>query len=410
MKAFLTYSGKGGVGKTTITYSLYRAFKSLGFKTIVLDMDLNTPSMHYLIDDEDLISNHRFMGLFLNKSVVDAFLTKAINIIRSKDPEILLIDTPPSITDIHISLIKKLRINSVVLVSQPTELSKGDIERTVPFFENERVSVMGIIENMVENNGQDYRYEKLLSINKEAGLDSRVVYDKNARAFIGLANKLLKKNPAEVTQENRIRQMFDETITEEAVMAMYAIGGDDSSGYYFDRAGRRGPSLSDIKFVSLKTWPALRNVLTDMEPFGMKYVVSEATPERVERLVNAFKTDDTALVMVTKAPNTEIPIVSGEIGECTLKIDDKFNGIPCVEYHTNKGVVRMFPHEVMPADDKIIQDSLTDGAKYVENGKRLIPSLLTVEEIAFSFGSLAGMPSDKKQIKALWQKCMGLIK
>ena len=55
MKSFLTYSGKGGVGKSTTTYCLYQAFKSLGKKVLVLDMDLNTPSMHHLMSDiEDM--------------------------------------------------------------------------------------------------------------------------------------------------------------------------------------------------------------------------------------------------------------------------------------------------------------------------------------------------------------------
>jgi len=414
MKSFLTYSGKGGVGKSTTTYCLYMAFKALGKTVTVLDMDLNTPSMHYLMPDDDLISNKDFKGLFLNKSVVDMFLTRAITTITKRNADILLIDTPPSITDIHISIIKKLKLNAVILVSQPSELSKADVERTVPFFENEGVTVMGIIENMVESNGLQYNYPKLLSVNKERGLESKQVYTANSVAFAELTAELLTKNLVDVSQENKQRIIFDETIDWDKVKAMYWLTEDEYGDVYIDGKGFRKAkhTVSDIKFVNLQTWAKLHSAIESMnreatEMFGgrgLKDQVSEATYERVERLVNAFKVNEVALFMVCKNPHTQIPTICGEIGECTLKIDDKFHGIPSVEYQTSKGSVRMFPHEVIPVEPWMIEECLAYGGQYFENGKRLIPSVELASQYAGAYGRLVGMPDTEEGVINLWER------
>lgn len=423
MKAFLNYSGKGGVGKTTTTYCLYRAMKEIGKKTMVLDMDLNTPSMHHLISNNDLISNHDFKGLFLDKSVINLFVRKAIKRIKTEKPEVLLIDTPPSITDIHFSIIDKFKISAVVLVSQPTKLSKSDVERTVPFFENKGITVVGIIENMVESNGLDYTYEKLLEIPKSKGLDSEVVFNDNKDKLLELSNKLLNSNLKEVTQANKIRTIFDESIGWEEVRQLYHLSYDEHEDEYsmFPTSYRDNKrSHRDIKFVNLNTWERLHRAYTDIDSNGYHNLnvslnrgglltdcIHEATYERVERLVNAFKDDDKALFMITKSPNCNVPTITGEIGVCTLKIDDKFQGIPTVEYQTNNGAVRLFPHEVMPATERIINDAIQDGYEYIEESKRLIPSLDVLIQYSNAFGSRVGAPETHDKCIELWEKVSG---
>lgn len=415
MKAFLNYSGKGGVGKTTTTFCLYKAMKELGKKTIVVDMDLNTPSMHHLIDNTDLISNHEFKGLFLDKSTINLFLKRVISTINKEKPEVLLIDTPPSITDIHFSIIDKFNISAVVLISQPTQLSKSDVERTVPFFQEKGIAVVGIIENMVEENGLEYTYDKLLEVPKSKGLDSNIVFKDNKKSFVDLCKKLLKADLKSVIQKNKNRIIFDEKIGWEEVSQMFGIEYDKHDDYYsMNNIGRHRNERShrDIKFVNLKTWKKLHEAYCQMDDVCLSYFgtkssltdcIHEATYDRVERLVKAFSEDDKALFFVTKAPKTTIPILVGEIGIGTLKIDDKFQGIPTIEYQTNNGVVRMFPHEVMPATESIINDCLHDKYKYIEEGKRFIPPFEVFTQFS-AFGARVGAPDTLEGCVELWEK------
>lgn len=429
MKSFLTYSGKGGVGKSTTTFCLYRAFKELGMNVIVLDMDLNTPSMHHLMS-EDLISNHDYSGLFLDKSTINLFLRESVTKIKNINPDILLIDTPPSITDIHLALIKKLKISASILVSQPSDLSKADVERTVPFFEEKGITVLGIVENMVEDNGLEYRYNKLLSVPKSKGLDTELVYEDNREQFKSLSSSLLAMNLADVSQENKKKAIFDESITKEDVAKMYKIGYDDYSESYFyrqtnrDRALGKPVPLGDIKFVNLSTWKEVHRMIADLKDdigtyMGMGHLtdcVQEATYEKVERLVKAFEYDETALFMIVKNPHTSVTTSVAEIGTCTLKIDDKFNGIPTVEYQTDRGTIRMFPHEVIPVTPQILQDCILDGHTYVDGGKRLIPSVKCMLEYSYTFGSRVGMPEIRddeteeqfeERIEKMWREIAG---
>lgn len=418
MKAFLNYSGKGGVGKTTTTYCLYKAMKALGKETMVLDMDLNTPSMHHLIKNDDLVSNHEFKGLFLDKSVINLFIRRAIKAINGRKPDVLLIDTPPSITDIHFSLIQKFNISAVVLVSQPTELSKSDVERTVPFFEEKGITVVGIVENMVENNGLEYRYEKLIEIPKSKGLDSDVVFKDNKENLIELSQKLLDADLLSVSQENKKRVLFDESIGWDEVKQLYHIDYDEHDGEYSFFAGRNSKrSHRDIKFVNLNTWKQLHEAYCQLDTEGFAFAginvgtgsgrtdcIHEATYERVERLVEAFRDDDKALFMIANNPHTNVPTMVGEIGIGTLKIDDKFQGIPTIEYQTNQGVVRMFPHEVIPVTDRIMSDAVADGYIYIEEGKRFIPPFEVLLQYAGAFGSRVGAPESYEGCVKKWEE------
>lgn len=402
MKSILTYSGKGGVGKSTITYCLYQSFKNKGFKVLVLDMDLNTPSMQYLIDDEDdLISNYQFKGLFLDTPVIKMFISNAINKINSIKPDILLIDTPPSITDIHLALIDKLSISTCLLVSQPSILSKADVEKTVPFFEQRGITVLGIIENMVENNGLDYNYNKLLSLPKEQGLESKQVYENNITIINSLTDDILSKNINSVSQENRLRTIFNESLSLDEALQINGLWYDkEYEEYHFKGGYNSKRSPKDIKFINISTWKELHKAYEDIMErascISYSDPTTEATYERVERLVDAFKESENPLFMITKNPMTEVPTCVGLIGKGLLKIDDKFNGIPTIEFQAPSGILRMFPHEVIPVNASILNDVLIDGHEYINEGRNLIPSLEGMLMYSYTFGNTVGMPEIKE--------------
>lgn len=399
MLSLLVYSGKGGVGKTTVTYCLYKALKAQGCNVVVLDMDLNTPSFHHLASNEDIISASRSMGLFIDEAQISAFLKDAKKKIKQAAPEVLLIDSPPSITHIHYAVMEKLDLSGVVLVTQPTVLSISDVEKTVPFFEQKGITVTGIVENMSNGKPQAYKYNKLASVLRVDELDSDLVYDENVAVFDDIAKQLLKMDLKETSLANRKRQMFDETITMETVRSLYSIVGDEDEGYYFgsgskrDSAGAKQRGLKTVKFVNMRTWGELRDILLHIkedfsdllgaEPYTLKDVLTEASPEKVSRLLEAFEEDNKAMFMITRPLGLTVETLMGEIGTCILLVDDNHHGIPRVEYQTARGACTLFPHEVMPMSQEQIDDCLAyDGYTYIENGSRMLPPLELAQQMA----------------------------
>ena len=116
----------------------------------------------------------------------------------------------------------------------------------------------------------------------------------------------------------------------------------------------------------------------------------ETTSERIERMIEPFKTDEEAYFMITNCPNTEIDIIVGEIGRASLFIADSYYGIPRIKYHTKQGDVVLFPNEVKPATEEDIRIALEDGSTITPDG-RYIPAKGVLEEVYHAFGHRVGL-------------------
>lgn len=170
-------SGKGGVGKSTITANTAISLSKMGFKVGVLDADIYGPSMHLMFDVEKerplsvTIKGHSKMkpienygvkllslGFFTNpnQAVIwrGPMASKALNqLIFDADwgeLDFLLIDLPPGTGDVHLSIVQALPINGAVIVSTPQNIALADAKKGVAMFQQEsiQVPVLGIIENM----------------------------------------------------------------------------------------------------------------------------------------------------------------------------------------------------------------------------------------------------------------------
>jgi Mrp family chromosome partitioning ATPase len=131
MKVLIVYSGKGGVGKSTTSHNLFKAALEQGHKTAILDADVNTPSLHKLVSNENkafLYTPHTLFkeSEFLPKAIVKEYLSSAVTEIKSKDYDYLIIDTPPSITDVHYNLFSLLGASMCLIVTQPRDLSRQE--------------------------------------------------------------------------------------------------------------------------------------------------------------------------------------------------------------------------------------------------------------------------------------------
>lgn len=170
-------SGKGGVGKSTVTANVAVSLAKMGFKVGVLDADVYGPSQHIMFDVErerplsvkvegrskmkpvesygvKLLS----LGFFTNPSQAviwrGPMASKALNqLIFDADwgeLDFLLIDLPPGTGDVHLSIVQALPINGAVVVSTPQNIALADAKKGVAMFQQEAINVpvLGIIENM----------------------------------------------------------------------------------------------------------------------------------------------------------------------------------------------------------------------------------------------------------------------
>ena len=170
-------SGKGGVGKSTVTANLAVSLSKMGFKVGVLDADIYGPSIPIMFDVEDKkplainidgkskmqpVENYGVkvlsIGFFTqpNQAVVwrGPMASKALNQMVFDaawgELDFLLIDLPPGTGDIHLSIMQSLPLTGAVIVSTPQNVALADAKKGVAMFNQESINVpvLGIIENM----------------------------------------------------------------------------------------------------------------------------------------------------------------------------------------------------------------------------------------------------------------------
>jgi len=170
-------SGKGGVGKSTVTSNLAVTLAKMGFKVGVLDADIYGPSvpMMFQVENEKPLAvniegkskmkpveNYGVkilsIGFFTqpNQAVVwrGPMAAKALNQMifdaHWGELDFMLIDLPPGTGDIHLSIMQSLPITGAVVVSTPQNVALADAKKGVAMFQQESINVpvLGIIENM----------------------------------------------------------------------------------------------------------------------------------------------------------------------------------------------------------------------------------------------------------------------
>mmetsp|Transcript_33289 Transcript_33289/g.38766 ORF Transcript_33289/g.38766 Transcript_33289/m.38766 type:complete len:340 (+) Transcript_33289:199-1218(+) len=170
-------SGKGGVGKSTVTSNLAVTLAKMGFSVGVLDADVYGPSQHIMFDVEkerplsvnvDGRSKMKPVENYGVKLLSLGFFTNPDQAVIWRGPmaskalkqlifdgawgelDFLLIDLPPGTGDVHLSIVQALPINGAVVVSTPQNIALADAKKGVAMFQQDsiKVPVLGIIENM----------------------------------------------------------------------------------------------------------------------------------------------------------------------------------------------------------------------------------------------------------------------
>ena len=189
-------SGKGGVGKSTVTANLAVTLAKMGFSVGILDADIYGPSMPIMFDVEnekplsitvDGKSKMKPIESYGIKILSIGFFTSPSQAVIWRGPmaskalnqmifdadwgelDFMLLDLPPGTGDIHLSIVQSLPITGVVVVSTPQAVALADAKKGVSMFMSDSINVpvLGIIENMAYFTPEELPNNKYYIFGKE---------------------------------------------------------------------------------------------------------------------------------------------------------------------------------------------------------------------------------------------------
>jgi ATP-binding protein involved in chromosome partitioning len=218
-KIIVVASGKGGVGKSTVSANLAIALSRNGFKTALVDADIYGPSIPRMFGIEDvkpevtsfgekdiIIPAEKYgvsimsIGFFIDRNqsliwrgpMAANAVTQLFENTIWKDIDYMIIDFPPGTGDIQLTTVQKLNLAGAVIVTTPQEISLNDARKAASMFNNHdlKVPILGIIENMSWFTPEQHPEEKYYIFGKGGGHKLAIEFDTNLLGQIPLVMEL----------------------------------------------------------------------------------------------------------------------------------------------------------------------------------------------------------------------------
>ena len=172
----LVLSGKGGVGKSTVTAQIARSLTESNYSVGVLDVDICGPSLArimgvngqtvhksssgwspvYTLDDIavmsiDFLLNSEEDAVIWRGAKKNGMIKEFLCSVDWGELDYLIVDTPPGTSDEHlaiVSLFKQSKVNGAILVTTPQEVSLSDVRKEINFCRKLKIPIIGLVENM----------------------------------------------------------------------------------------------------------------------------------------------------------------------------------------------------------------------------------------------------------------------
>ncbi len=166
-------SGKGGVGKSTVSANLALALSKLGYKVGLLDADIYGPSIPTILgikgervsvdESNKIIPLERYniktlsIGFLLPSEdtpiiwrgpMLMKALTQFLFDVRWGDLDFLVLDLPPGTGDVQLTLAQNVEIEGAIIVTTPQDVALADVKKAASMFKEVQIPIVGVIENM----------------------------------------------------------------------------------------------------------------------------------------------------------------------------------------------------------------------------------------------------------------------
>ncbi|MES2734535.1 MAG: Mrp/NBP35 family ATP-binding protein [Bacteroidota bacterium] len=199
-------SGKGGVGKSTVTANLAVALRKAGAKVGIIDADISGPSIPTMFGAEDLqptvtqVDGKNLINPIIQygiKMISIGFLAPAESAVVWRGPmasqalrqfladtdwgdlDYLLIDLPPGTSDIHLTLVQTVPVTGAVIVTTPQKVALADAMKGLAMFRQPQINVpiLGVVENMSYFTPAELPDNKYYIFGKDGGKNLAAKYD-----------------------------------------------------------------------------------------------------------------------------------------------------------------------------------------------------------------------------------------
>lgn len=167
-------SGKGGVGKSSVTVNLAAALAELGFKTGILDVDIHGPSVPRLLGVAEgsvsHVENDKIVPLKVRENLsvlsLDTLMPERDQAIIWRGPkkagaiqqligeaawgelDFLIIDSPPGTGDEHLTILQMIPDALCLVVTTPAQVALADVRKAINFLQVLKARILGVVENM----------------------------------------------------------------------------------------------------------------------------------------------------------------------------------------------------------------------------------------------------------------------
>lgn len=169
-KVIAVSSGKGGVGKSTVSVNIAVALAERGFRVGIMDADFYGPNLPRMagVYERPMVENGRIIpldafgvklmsiGFLVDRDapaiwrgpIITKIIHQFLHDVAWGELDYLIVDMPPGTGDAQLSLVQQVLVSGAVIVTTPQEVAVGDALRGAKMFEKVNVPILGVVENM----------------------------------------------------------------------------------------------------------------------------------------------------------------------------------------------------------------------------------------------------------------------